>query len=121
MLQLINLFAAVTDIEGLPTAEATKLFGMNIRDFMLLVGAVLVLAAVLFFWAYAARRTRQVVAGHPRALYRAEPRESDEDGRRRFRKKRRRVEAPDTLPRNPTLSETGGLPPVREESIEPTQ
>jgi hypothetical protein len=121
MLLLINLFATVADIEGLPTAQSTKLFGMNIRDFMLLVGAVLVLASVLFLWAYAARRSRQVVAGHPRALYRAEPRESDEDGSRRYRKKRRRVEAPDTLPRNPTLSETGGLPPVREESIEPTQ
>lgn len=121
MLQMMNILAAVTDIEGLPTAPPTKLLGMNLRDFLLLVGAVLILAGVLFLWAYAARRSRQAVASYPRAIYRAEGREQDEEGRRRHRKKRRRVEHPDNLPRNPTLSETGGLPPVREESIEPTQ
>jgi hypothetical protein len=123
MLALMNFFAAVADPDGinLTDAQPTQLFGMNLRDVLLLIGAVFILATVLFLWAYATRRSRRAVAAHPRAVYRAEPMEEDDDRGRRFRKKRRREEHPDNLPRNPTLSETGGLPPVRDESVEPTQ
>ena len=123
MLPLMNFFAAMTDPDGinLTDGQPTRLFGMNLRDVLLLVGAVFLLATVLFLWAYATRRSRRAVAEHPRAVYRPEPLEEDEDGQKRHRKKRRRIEHPDNFPRNPTLSETGGLPPVRDESVEPTQ
>jgi hypothetical protein len=40
----------------------------------------------------------------------------------KHRVRRRRKDHPANLPRNPTLGETGGLPPIRpEEPTEPTQ
>jgi hypothetical protein len=123
MLQVMNLFAAAQPYLGdLPEAVPPKLFGMRFRDAFLLIGAVLLLASILFIWVYAARRSRRALASaNPRAIVRAERHEPDEDGRIKYRKKRRRRVHPDNLPRNPSLAETGGLPPIREESIEPTQ
>jgi len=105
-------------IEG----EASKLFGYNVRDMMILGGMVVVLAVALFLFAYLTKKSRRATIGPAgtRAIYRAEERE-DGDARR-HRKKRRRRNHPEFLPRNPTLHETGGLPPLRpEEPAEPTQ
>jgi len=125
MLKVIYFLAAVsTDpLEG-PTIEGqtTKLFGYNMRDMLLLGGMVVVLAVTLFLFAYMTKKNRRVTispAGS-RAIYRAE--ERDDSDRRRHRKKRRKRSHPEFLPRNPTLQETGGLPPLRpEEPAEPTQ
>ena len=82
----------------------------------------MVLAVALFLFAYLTKKSRRATIGPAgtRAIYRAEERE-DGDARR-HRKKRRRRNHPEFLPRNPTLHETGGLPPLRpEEPAEPTQ
>ena len=125
MLSLIYFLATIeVDENGaVLTGEASKLFGYNLRDMMLLGGMVLVLAAGLFLFAYMMRRNRRdtIALAHSRAIYRSEP--ADDDDRRRYRKKRRRRSHPELLPRNPTLQETGGLPPLRPEEnpAEPTQ
>lgn len=124
MLKLTCFLAAVAtgDPMDAPTleGEASKLFGYNVRDIMILGGMVLVLAIALFLFAYLTKKNRRVTispAGS-RAIYRADERDDD----RRRRKKRRRHNHPEFLPRNPTLQETGGLPPLRpEEPAEPTQ
>lgn len=123
MLQIVNFFAAAQPYLGdLPEAAPPKLFGMRLRDALLLIGAVFIVANILFVWVYAARRSRRALAdANPRAIVRAERHEPDEDGRIKYRKKRRRRAQADNLPRNPSLAETGGLPPIREESAEPTQ
>src|SRR4051812_25826106 len=126
MLKLIHIFAAAApdSFDG-PVLEgqADKLFGHNVRDVVLLGGMIFALAAVLFLYAYITRkkhRTTISLAGS-RAIYRAEAEEEDSD-QKRYRKRRRRKDHPDFLPRNPTLQETGGLPPLRpEEPAEPTQ
>ena len=125
MLHFTYLLAAVTGdpmdgpvLEG----EASKLFGYNVRDMAILGGMVFVLAAALFLFAYLTKKSRRATIGPAgsRAIYRAE--ERDDSDRKRYRKRRRRREHPDFLPRNPTLQETGGLPPLRpEEPAEPTQ
>ena len=122
MLQTVNFLAAAgAYLHDLPEAAPPKLFGMRLRDILLLAGAVLLVATILFISVYMNRRSRRALAGsNPRAIVRAERHEPDEDGRVKYRKKRRRVH-PENLPRNPSLAETGGLPPIREESIEPTQ
>ena len=125
MLSYIYFLAAATaDIET-PVLEGqtTKLFGYNVRDMAILGGMVFLLAAALFLFAYMTKKSRRTTIGPAgsRAIYRAEE-SDDSDDRRRYRKKRRKRDHPDLLPRNPTLQETGGLPPLRpEEPVEPTQ
>lgn len=126
MLSFIYFMAAAAnvDMDGAPVLEgqATKLFGYNVRDMAILGGMVFLLAAALFLFAYLTKKSRRATIGPAgsRAIYRAE--EPDDSDRRRYRKKRRKRDHPDLLPRNPTLQETGGLPPLRpEEPVEPTQ
>ena len=124
MLSFVCFLAAMDTIDG-PVLEGqtTKLFGYNMRDMLLLAGMGLVLAGALFLFAYLTRKKKQTTIGlaNSRAIYRAEPEEEDSD-RRRYRKRRRKRDHPEFLPRNPTLQETGGLPPLRpEEPAEPTQ
>src|ERR1051325_1674833 len=88
------------------------------HDALLIVGLGLLLGLVLFFVVYAtrgkrARRNGVVLAS--RVLYKQEPISGESSsGRTRIRKRRR--SHPDNLPRNPTLGETGGLPPLRPEN-----
>ncbi len=85
----------------------------------LILGAVLVLAALLFFWAFFLRKRPQTQRGSL-VLERAEredPERTGSSGRRRRRK--RKAEHPENMPRNPTLAEIGGLPPLRPEDAEP--
>jgi hypothetical protein len=115
--------AAATDLEApVLEGETTRLFGYNVRDMAILGGMVFLLAAALFLFAYLTKKSRRTTIGPAgaRAIYRAE--EPDDSDHRRYRKKRRKRDHPDLLPRNPTLQETGGLPPLRpEEPVEPTQ
>ena len=123
MLSFMYFLAAADDLDQ-PTlqGEASKLFGYNVRDMAILGGMVLILATALFLFAYLTKKSRRATIGPAgsRAIYRAE--EHDDPERKRHRKKRRRPNHPELLPRNPTLQETGGLPPLRpEEPAEPTQ
>ena len=83
MSQILHNFLANTDyLANLPeAAPTTKLFGMNLRDVLLLVGAALVLGNLLFLWAYLNRRSRRALASaNPRAVVRAERHEADQRG-----------------------------------------
>jgi hypothetical protein len=124
MLTLSYLLAALDPMDAGPVlqGEASKVFGYNLRDMLLLAGMAFILAAALFLYAYITRKKRRATIGlaNSRAIYRAEPEDDSEP--RRYRKRRRRREHPEFLPRNPTLQETGGLPPLRpEEPAEPVQ
>lgn len=133
-------FVAAVDPLDAPALEGhtSKLFGMNLRDVLLLACMAFIFGAALFLWAYLTRKKgRNTIAlAHSHGIYRGESpsrdrersreRERDteeESERRRYRKKRRRRQHPELLPRNPTLQETGGLPPLRPEEppAEPTQ
>ena len=81
-------------------------------DLMLILGIVLALAAILFFWAFFVRKRPRRARGA--LVLRTERDESQGSGGRRRRRKRR-PEHPDNWGRNPTLGETGGLPPSRPE------
>ena len=116
MLTFSTLLAQLTplDLPQAPTAP-TGLFGLSLREVALVLGVVVVLASVLFFWAYWTRRDpRRKAEGGGRVIYHSERRS---DGKVKVRRKRSRH--PDNLPRNPTLAEAGGLPPAREEPAEP--
>jgi hypothetical protein len=84
----------------------------------LILGAVLLMAAALFFWAFFMRKRPKQSHGSL-VVERARPAAKDAPasaGRRKRRK--RRPEHPDNWGRNPTLEETGGLPPARPDEPE---
>lgn len=124
MLDRILLFAAAANDglqDGLPGPQGpAKLFGLGVRDLTVLVGIAAVLGLVLFLWAYMTRRDRRRHLSRTGVITRAErPTRRDESDDRRRRLRKRRPDHPDNLPRNPTLGETGGLPPIRPD--EPAQ
>jgi len=85
----------------------------------LILGGVLVVAAIVFFWAVFLRKRPQTQRGS-QVITRARPENKERfgaSGRRRRRK--RRPDHPDNMPRNPTLAEIGGLPPLRPDEPEP--
>jgi FtsZ-interacting cell division protein ZipA len=102
---------------SLPRIKAT---GPALREWGILLGAILVIATIVILWIvfsgksrrHAARRDerRQRRRAFRRAAAEAEQRSEKSSGRRRRRHHR---------PRNPTLAETGGLPPIRGDDQQP--
>jgi hypothetical protein len=84
-----------------------------------LLGAMLVVVAAVFIWAIFLRKRPQTQRGSF-VVTRARPEDRERagsSGRRRRRK--RKPDHPENLPRNPTLAEIGGLPPLRPDDPEP--
>ena len=103
----------------LPRIKAT---GPALREWGLLLGAILVIATIVILWIvfsgksrrHAARREerRQRRRAFRQAATETEQRSEKSSGRRRRRRRHHR-------PRNPTLAETGGLPPMRGDDQQP--
>ena len=127
MLTRLILFAAQTTADlqqQLPAQKPSKLFGLSMRDILLLLGLLAIIAIGLYLFAYLTRRKhRRHLSRSGQDMWRSERRaqreKEKESGRTRVRIRKKRREHPDFRPRNPTLGETGGLPPVRPD--EPTQ
>ena len=104
-------------LKQLPPPKASQWFG---TEMLLLLGAIALIALVFFIWAFFIRKRGKGLRGS--RVLRAPGEDSEarygSSGRRKHRK--RRPDHPDNLPRNPTLSETGGLPPIRPEEPEPS-
>lgn len=114
------LFAA-SDVKAELDTHARSFYRLDVTDAILVLGILVVVACLLFFWAYYVRRRPREKNGVP-IISSREDSESEEGGRRRVRvRRKRRRHHPDNFPRNPTLGETGGLPPLRpeEESVPP--
>jgi hypothetical protein len=98
---------------------------MAVSDVVLIVGAGLGVAALLIIWVLYTRKRRRSSHHHhhqrherPSAPIQPVDSEEEEDEpedspSHEHRHRRRRVRRRDHRPRNPTLAETGGLPPVR--------
>jgi len=109
------------DTNILPEARPVNLFGLGLREIFLVIGVAVVLGLLLFLWAYLThKRRRHHHTGDQlsRPIYRAEKMTPEQSAKRMKMKKRRRHH-PDNLPRNPTLGETGGLPPIRPDEPPP--
>jgi hypothetical protein len=88
------------------------------REVLIVLICALALSLLLFIWAFFVRKRPRTARG-ALVVERAHRKdkaavESEEDSSRRRRRKRR-PEHPDNWGRNPTLGETGGLPPARED------
>jgi len=120
-----------------PTSDLLSPGGRGFGDFkatdtLVILGFIVVLVVALFAWAFFIRRrpTEQhgahaLVRPSRRARRRSRrnrevaPAETGTDRRLRVRRRRRRRSRED-LPRNPTLGETGGLPPPRPDEPDET-
>ena len=126
MLNPLLILAQIDLDQKLPFSPKKGSFHFD--DTFVIIGAALGVAVLLFLWAYLVRKGRN---RRSRTLHRSAVRSGDGEhstgfftGRRRRRRRRR--SQPDERPRNPTLGETGGLPPPRPDepvspSEEPTQ
>ena len=117
MLKLPLLLAQIDikeldELKSAARSSSPKLFGTDVTVILIVV---LALAAILFFWAFFLRKRPKHTRGSL-VVERAEKHSQDaygSSGRRKRRK--RRADHPANWGRNPTLSETGGLPPARPE------
>ena len=104
----------LAQIETFITQPVHKSVSTTVLDTLIIIGCALVLAAVLFAGVYFFRKRRSHHHHYPDPTA---PVDSEEHthSRRRSRRRRRKPDHPDKRPRNPSLSETGGLPPLRSE------
>jgi FtsZ-interacting cell division protein ZipA len=96
--------------------------GLSFKELMIVLGALAIVTLIVFIWAAYIRKPARHRSHHHHHHHHSSGEESDaegylatdsaegENGRRYRRKRRRRREH---RPRNPTLAETGGLPPLR--------
>ena len=99
--------------EPLHPSSLQQVFGSP--EFMLVLGLAAALTAAVFVWALVIRK-RRPTDPHLRALEPAQAAEKGaSDGHGHHRRHRRRRSNSSRERRNPTLQETGGLPPPRPE------
>ena len=123
MLNLTLLLAAFEppDLDPLKNAARNnnpQIFG---TDITIVLGVLLGLAAILFFWAFFLRGKPSHMRGSVVVTRTnkpgTDPKKSSPSSSG-HRRRKRRAEHPSEWSRNPTLSETGGLPPPRPEEPE---
>jgi hypothetical protein len=123
---MLNFYTLVAAIEPIVDLKGDLKGTVNVgpdgelRDLVIIIGVALVLTLALFTVVYFTRRKgRTHTDGGARVIYRADKKSLEEAANSgKHRRKRRRKE--EFAQRNPTLGETGGLPPLRtEEPLEP--
>ena len=119
MLNLIPILAAfdpnsIDVLKNAPKSSNPQIFG---TDITIVLGVLLGVAALLFFWVFFLRKKPTHARGSLVVQrFDKKGRESHPTSGRRRRK--RRADEASSWGRNPTLSETGGLPPSRPEQPE---
>jgi len=106
--------------------EANHGSSLDTKDMLLAVTSALAVAFAFYLWFYLRSRKQsreadeerlaQITTGHSKSSNSDEVPQSgdrDESGKGKRRRKRRRVR--EHRPRNPTLDQTGGLPPPRKD------
>ena len=91
-------------------------------DIGIVLGAVLLVTAIIFFWVFFIRKRPKEARGSfvvERAKKKQQQQQEANGPSGRRKRRKRRPDHPDNWARNPTLNETGGLPPVRPEDPEP--
>jgi hypothetical protein len=115
LLLLAQVRPEATDPEAIRRTFKTNA-GSN-TEVIIILGCALALSVVLFVWAFFIRKRPKSARGSLVVERRRVNAVKEEDTKRRRR--RRRPDHPDNWGRNPTLGETGGLPPARENEENP--
>lgn len=94
--------------------------GSSVAQAVIYFGALFMVAPGVFVWAVFRTQHRQRHSHHNRLKPAPNAVSEDAHGKKSFlRSRRKHQRQPEDLPRNPTLAETGGLPPVRTEEPPP--
>jgi hypothetical protein len=104
---------------GPPVRPSRNLMGLQITDLLLVIICILAILTVLIIWAVFIRKPKNDQART--RIYKSHHRtdvEERDDGTIRKRKRHKRQRRAHRQ-RNPTLSEAGGLPPMRSDSTSP--
>ncbi len=113
MSQIQHLFGAASGDEGV---SIWYKMSDAAREWILILTALTLVTLLALGWAIFLRKRRSLRSHHSHEWIDDSAAANDEDSklilknRRKWRRRRR-----DHRPRNPTLAETGGLPPVRSE------
>jgi hypothetical protein len=101
--------------------ETWHWMGLTLKELVTVFGSVAIVTLLLFLWAAYLRKGPRRHSHHHHHHHYSRPvasateatgeTDAQADGEKRYRRKRRRRR--EHRPRNPTLAETGGLPPVR--------
>jgi FtsZ-interacting cell division protein ZipA len=84
----------------------------TLKEILVLIGAMLLVAIAVMIWAVAFRKKRKRTRLYHRHHRSSTESAASENSGKRSQGSRRRREGRER-PRNPTLAETGGLPPAR--------
>jgi uncharacterized membrane protein YbhN (UPF0104 family) len=106
----------IEDLTGGKVPTKTPLFGPLLTDIILILGAIVLVTVILLYWAAYIRKPKRNGSSSGSKAYSAKVSSRTAEveivetpsGRRKWRRRRR-----DHRPRNPTLAETGGLPPPK--------
>jgi FtsZ-interacting cell division protein ZipA len=119
----MNLFRPLLAQNILPTdviPGASHWMGLTLKELLILLGAVTIVTLFLVVWAVYLRKTPHQHSHRHYSYPEGDQQnksssvtESEDLDEKRYRRKRRRRR--EHRPRNPTLAETGGLPPLRSE------
>jgi type VI protein secretion system component VasK len=109
----MNLLFAIVD-DALPVMPRVSRDAINA---WIVVGAILFVVVVVFGWAAFIRKRRKRKHRHHRSMAKAAAAGVNEIRRQVHERQRRRRTR--QRQRNPTLAETGGLPPVRADVSQP--
>ena len=104
----MNLSSATVEIEDVVTGWH-QMSGAT-RDGLVVAGVLLGMTLLLAFWAAFVRKKKRRHSHRKHEILPDRRPEADGPKRRKWRRRRR-----EHRPRNPTLAETGGLPPARTE------
>ncbi|HEV2394629.1 MAG TPA: hypothetical protein VG146_19935 [Verrucomicrobiae bacterium] len=123
----MNLFLPFFAQDILPELVPQPWHKTGARDILIILGVLVVLTVLVLIWAaYFRKRDRdhshhhhhhhrhQEDSAEPAAASDSPPSEPGEASGRHHRRRRRRRR--EHRPRNPTLAETGGLPPLRSQN-----
>jgi hypothetical protein len=117
MLNALSLSLVLAAAEA--GVESKFIFKAGMREGLIIVGAVSVLTVLILVWAISLRKPRRRHGSRrapeaPATLVRYRTEQHEDTGLLSLLKSKRRRRKRRFHHRNPTLAETGGLPPMRE-------
>ncbi|PYI83220.1 MAG: hypothetical protein DME26_15440 [Verrucomicrobia bacterium] len=110
----------LAQLETVFAEKPSKSYSYGVREILIVIGIALALSAGLFIWAAFWRKRKRAHSSSQHRQQDLPPGgEPSESSHKRHKRRHRKASHPDKRPRNPTLAETGGLPPARPEGQVP--
>lgn len=120
----MNLFCFASFSDNLAPLLGSSLAVRTLVEYLIIGGAVLLVTGAVLVWVLVSRKSRRrtrIYRRHHRRSTEASSSEKSGETKTSGDQDIRRRRQPGPHPRNPTLAETGGLPPVRGPQAPPSE